>query len=96
MFEKFGNKNLKKYGLCPGNYLSAKQELKHIIHLDVNNLHSYTMSIFLPTNGFKSYSLTWINILAIVQKDVFLKLIMNILELARSTSSDEHLPKWYL
>ena len=29
-----------------------KQESKHIIYLDANNLHGYTMSKFLPTNGF--------------------------------------------
>ena len=30
-----------------------KQESKHIIHLDTNNLYSHVMSKFLPTNGFK-------------------------------------------
>ena len=29
-----------------------KQESKHIIYLDANNLHGYAMSKFLPTNGF--------------------------------------------
>ena len=30
-----------------------KQESKHIIHLDANNLYSYAMSKFLSTRGFK-------------------------------------------
>ena len=55
MFEKFRNKNLKNYGLCPGNYLSAKQELKHIIHLDVNNLYSL-YNVYVSSNK-------WIQIL---------------------------------
>ena len=50
---------------------------------DARNLYSYAMSKFLPTKGFK-----WINhndfdlnkILAIVQKDVFSKSILNILK----------------
>ena len=39
---------------------------------------------FLPTSGFKwvdPKGLTWINILAVVRKDVFSKLILNIWEL---------------
>ena len=39
---------------------------------------------FLPTSGFKwidPKGFTWINILAVVQKDVFSKLILNIWEL---------------
>ena len=72
---KANNKYLKSY--------DPKQESKHIIYLDANNLYGYAMSKFLPTSGFK-----WIdpkefdldNILAIVRKDVFSKLILNILE----------------
>ena len=30
-----------------------KQESKHIIHLNTNNLYGYAMSKFLPTSGFK-------------------------------------------
>ena len=30
-----------------------KQESKHVIYLDANNLYGYVMSKFLPTNGFK-------------------------------------------
>ena len=29
-----------------------KQESKHVIYLDANNLHVYAMSKFLPTGGF--------------------------------------------
>ena len=55
---------------------------QNIIYLDTNNLYGYAMSKFLPTSGFK-----WIDpkeldlyILAIVQKDVFSKLILSILK----------------
>ena len=30
-----------------------KQESKHLIHLDANNLYGYAMSKFLPIRGFK-------------------------------------------
>ena len=30
-----------------------KQESKHIIYLNADNLHGYTMLKFLPTSGFK-------------------------------------------
>ena len=30
-----------------------KQESKHIIYLDTNNLYGHAMSKFLPTSGFK-------------------------------------------
>ena len=60
---------------------------QNIIYLDANNLYGYAMSKFLPTSGFK-----WIdpkeldlNILAIVQKDVFSKLILSILRVTRIT-----------
>ena len=31
----------------------SKQEPKHIIYLDTNNLYGYAVSTFLPTSGFK-------------------------------------------
>ena len=43
---KANNKYLKSY--------DPKQESKHIIYLDADNLHGYAMSRFLPTSGFKS------------------------------------------
>ena len=42
---KANNKYLKFY--------DSKQDLKHIIYLDANNLDDYAMSRFLPTIGFK-------------------------------------------
>ena len=42
---KSNNKNFKSY--------DPKQESKHIIYLDANNLYGYAMSNFLPTGGFK-------------------------------------------
>ena len=42
---KANNKYLKFY--------DSKQELKHIIYLDANNLDDYAMSRFLTTIGFK-------------------------------------------
>ena len=44
-YSKTNNKYLKSYDL--------KQESKHIIYLDANNLHGYAMFKFLPTSGFK-------------------------------------------
>ena len=44
-YSKANNKNLKSYDI--------KQESKHIIYLDANNLYGYAMAIFRPTNGFK-------------------------------------------
>ena len=44
-YSKANNKYLKSY--------DPKQESKHIIYLDVNNLYGYAMSKFLPTSGFK-------------------------------------------
>ena len=44
-YSKTNNKYLKSYDL--------KQESKHIIYLDGNNLCGYAMSKFLPTRGFK-------------------------------------------
>ena len=42
---KANNSYLKSY--------DPKQESKHIIYLDRNNLYGYGMPKFLPTNGFK-------------------------------------------
>ena len=44
-YSKVDNKYLKSYG--------PKQEPKHIIYLDANNLYGYAMSKFLPTSEFK-------------------------------------------
>ena len=44
-FSKSNNKYLKLY--------DPKQESKHIIYLDTNELYVYVMSKFLPTSGFK-------------------------------------------
>ena len=66
---------------CSKSY-ETEQESKHIMNLDDNNLYGYAMSKFLPTSGFKwidPKNLTWKNIEAIIQKDVFSKLILNIL-----------------
>ena len=41
-----GNKKLSK------SY-DPKQESKHMIYLEANNLYGYVMSKFLPTSGFK-------------------------------------------
>ena len=49
---KATNKYLKSY--------DPKQEWKHIIYLDANNLYCYEMSKFLPASGFKWIDL-WIN-----------------------------------
>ena len=44
-YNKTNNKYLKFY--------NPKQESKHIIYLDANNLYGHAMSKFLPTSGFK-------------------------------------------
>ena len=44
-YSKINNKYLKSY--------DSKQESKHIIYLDANNLYGYTMSKFPPTSGLK-------------------------------------------
>ena len=44
-YSKANNKWLKSY--------DPKQESKHIIYLDVNNLYGYAMSKFLQISGFK-------------------------------------------
>ena len=72
---KTNNKHLKSY--------DAKQKSKHFIYFDTNNLYGYAISKFLPTSGFKwidPKEFNLINIIAIVQKDVFLKLTCNILK----------------
>ena len=43
-YSKTNNKYLKSYDL--------KQESKHIIYFDANNLHGYAIKKFLPTSGF--------------------------------------------
>ena len=46
----------KRYGKARNKYLKSydpKQESKHFINLDANNLYGYAMSKFLPTGGFK-------------------------------------------
>ena len=45
-----------RYSKVNNNYLKSydpKQEWKHIIYWEVNNLYVYGMSKFLPTSGFK-------------------------------------------
>ena len=42
---KANNKYLKSY--------DPKEESKHVIYLDANNLYGYAISKFLPTSGFK-------------------------------------------
>ena len=44
-YSKANNKYFKSY--------DPKQESKHIIYLDANNVYGYAMSKFLPTSGFK-------------------------------------------
>ena len=44
-YSKSNNKYLKSY--------DPKQESRHSIYLDANNLYGYAMSKFLPTRGFK-------------------------------------------
>ena len=44
-YSKANNKYLKSY--------DSKQESKHIIYLDADNLYNDAMSKFLPTSGFK-------------------------------------------
>ena len=44
-YSKANNKYLKSY--------DSKQESKHIIYLDANNLYGYTIARFFPTCGFK-------------------------------------------
>ena len=62
-------------------FCDPKQEPKHIIYLNTNNLMvMQSLSFFQQAalTGLIQKSLTWINILSIVQKDVLSKLILNI------------------
>ena len=68
---RYSNKYLKSY--------YPKQESKHI-YLDANNLYGYAMSKVLPTSGFKWIDPKEFDLLALVQKDVFSKWILNILK----------------
>ena len=43
-YSKTNNKYLKSYDL--------KQESKHIVYFDANNLYGYAIKKFLPTSGF--------------------------------------------
>ena len=45
-----------RYSKANNNYLKSydpKQESKHIVYLDANNLYGYAISKFLPTSGLK-------------------------------------------
>ena len=72
-YSKSKNKYLKSYDL--------KEELKHIIYSDVNNLYGYAICKLFPKSGFK-----WIDpkesdlikYSSNSSKDLFLKLILNI------------------
>ena len=71
---KAKNKYLKTY--------SPRQESKRIIHLDLSNVYDYAKSKFLPRREFKwmnpkEFDMNKYNM---VQKDVFLKLILNTLK----------------
>ena len=74
-YNKANNKYLKSY--------NPKQDSKHIIYVDPNNLYGYSVSKFLLTSDLK-----WIDTkesdlnkhITIFQKDVFSKLILNILK----------------
>ena len=72
-YRKTYNKYLKSY--------YPKEESKHIICLDANNLYGYVMSKFfqkMGSNGYILKSLTLMNMLTIVQMYVFSKFILNI------------------
>ena len=71
-YSKANNKYLKSYDTKQGSKL---------IYLDANTLHG-SASFFqqVDSNGKIQKSLTKINILAIVQKDVFSKLILDIIK----------------
>ena len=53
-YSKANNKYVKSYDL--------KQESKHIIYLDANNLYGHAMSKFLPTSVFKCMNLKEFNL----------------------------------
>ena len=82
-----------RYSKANNKYLKScdpKQDSKHIfklhiqiIYLEANSLYVNAVSKFLPASGFKwidtkELDLNKYTILAIVQKDVFLELILNI------------------
>ena len=85
-----------RYRSANNKYLKSyypKQESKHIIHLDTNDLFGYVMSKFLPTSGFKwihPRKFELINILAIVWKDVFMKLSLSILKSYKNYTMSIH------
>ena len=66
-YSKANNKYLKPY--------DSKQESKHIIYLDTNNLYGYATFKFLPTSSFKLIDPKEFDL---IQKDVFSELIMNV------------------
>ena len=48
--------NSQRYNKANNKYLKSsdpKQESKHVIYLDANNLYGYAISKFLPISGFK-------------------------------------------
>ena len=64
----------KRYSKASNKYLNSyhpKQELKHIIYLDVNNSYGYLMSKFLLTSGFKWMDPKKLDLAVIVRKFVF-------------------------
>ena len=72
IFNKYSKTNNKYY---------PKQEPKHVVYLDANIYMAMQYLNFfqqLDLNGYILKSLTQLSILAIIQKDVFLKLILNI------------------
>ena len=66
-YSKANNKYLKPY--------DSKQESKHIIYLDTNNLYGYATFKFLLTSSFKLIDPKEFDL---IQKDVFSELIMNV------------------
>ena len=69
-----------KYSKTSNKYY-PKQEPKHVVYLDANIYMAMQYLNFfqqLDLNGYILKSLTQLSILAIIQKDVFLKLILNI------------------
>ena len=72
-YSKASNKYFKSYG--------SKQEAKHIIYLDENNLYGCAMSKFFPASRFKwiySNNFDLYKNTRIVQENVFSKFILNI------------------
>ena len=87
-----------RYSIASNKYLKSydpKQEPKHIIYLDANNLHGYAMSKFLPTSGLK-----WINpkefdlnkYTSNSSKGFVLKVDLEYLEVVRDLHNDYPLP----